>query len=363
MRYVTINTSVTQWKPVFTVDHWFIELDSKLHHIKDPQVDKIWLRTLIWKDSVEASLHSLIVWLIDGIKVKINWPLVFLGTSETLNKGPLGVHVPDFENRWKIRLNICYLYHFLQWKLPWSCSPHQPPRLGSPPGLTGRWAVAACTHGTPDRRPCPPPACSAPRPAQTGRRGAAETGETKHVYSERRGSVGETVTSRNVLVIFRHFHNTAIKIIVRETKLKSSTETFTGHFVTAEKNYLALVVLELSVAVEEARQLYLGQSLTLFEVAETPPVKLTLRLPGLLVHLRHDALDQLQLNKTKCGTGSVCCMPYLQNSENSGILKWMELIFGGEDVKLLDSILFQIWALARNVMRVITHVTWSDIKK
>lgn len=105
--------------------------------------------------------------------------------------------------------------------------------------------MAACTHGTPDGRPCLPPACSAPRPARTGRRGAAETGETKHVYSERRGSMGETVTSR-------HFNNTAIKIIVKETKLRSSTETFTGHFVTAEKNYLALVVLELSVAVEEA---------------------------------------------------------------------------------------------------------------
>lgn len=168
---------------------------------------QIWLRMPIWKDSVEASLHSLIVWPIDGIKEKINLinklkdPLFFWGPLE-LSTRPLGVHGPDFENHGKIRSNICYLCHFLQWKLPWSCSPHQPPRLGSPPGLTGRWAVAACTHGTPALPPCPPPACSAPRPARTGRRGAAETGETKHIYSERCGSMAETVKSKNNFELF-----------------------------------------------------------------------------------------------------------------------------------------------------------------
>lgn len=67
------------------------------------------------------------------------------------------------------------------------------------------------------------------------------------------------------------------------------------HLRTAERSYLALGTLELSVAVEEARQLNLRQPLTLFQVAETPSVKLTLCLARLGVHLCHNALDQLQL--------------------------------------------------------------------
>lgn len=51
------------------------------------------------------------------------------------------------------------------------------------------------------------------------------------------------------------------------------------------------------MAVQVAGLLDLWQPLTLFKVAETPSVELTLRLPRLLVHLCHDALDQVQLKK------------------------------------------------------------------
>lgn len=63
--------------------------------------------------------------------------------------------------------------------------------------------------------------------------------------------------------------------------------------------HLPLVGLELSVAVEEAGLVDLRYPLALFEVDQTPPVELTLSLPGLFVHLGHDALNQLQLRSTK----------------------------------------------------------------
>ena len=63
--------------------------------------------------------------------------------------------------------------------------------------------------------------------------------------------------------------------------------------------YLALVVLQLSVAVEEAGLLDLWESLALIQVAEPPSVELTLSLACLLVHLGHDTVDELQLGGTK----------------------------------------------------------------
>lgn len=89
-------------------------------------------------------------------------------------------------------------------------------------------------------------------------------------------------------------------------KSATSGEPFKGQSMTTESLYLALVVLELPVAVEEARLLDLWYPLTLLEVAETPPVELTFCLPCLLVHLRHDVLDQVQLNSTKCDTAWTC---------------------------------------------------------
>lgn len=53
------------------------------------------------------------------------------------------------------------------------------------------------------------------------------------------------------------------------------------------------------MAVDEAGLLDLWHSLALFEVGEAPPVELTLCFPRLFIHLCHDALDQLQLNRTK----------------------------------------------------------------
>lgn len=79
------------------------------------------------------------------------------------------------------------------------------------------------------------------------------------------------------------------------------------------------------MAVEEAGQLDLRQSLTLFQVAETPPVKLALSLTRLFVHLRHDALDQLQLNRT---TKSMPCEYVCPSSSNLDLktVNWMELM-------------------------------------
>lgn len=92
----------------------------------------------------------------------------------------------DQSIHWKTDL-LSHLYHFLQWRLLWSCLLHRPPRLGSPPGWSGRWAEAACTHGTPDPPLCPLLPCSAPKPAQTGRHGAADRRD-RHSLSEICGS-------------------------------------------------------------------------------------------------------------------------------------------------------------------------------
>lgn len=70
--------------------------------------------------------------------------------------------------------------------------------------------------------------------------------------------------------------------------------------------YLALVVLEFPVAVKEVRLLDLWNSLAVFWVGETPPVKLTLSLPCFLVYFGHDALDQRQLSRTKVAHGAKC---------------------------------------------------------
>lgn len=59
----------------------------------------------------------------------------------------------------------------------------------------------------------------------------------------------------------------------------------------ADRSYLALGALKLSMAIEEARELNLRQPLALFQVAETPSVKLTLCLARLGVHLGHNALN------------------------------------------------------------------------
>lgn len=69
---------------------------------------------------------------------------------------------------------------------------------------------------------------------------------------------------------------------------------------TTTEIYLALIVLEFSMAIEEAGLLDLWNSLALFKVGKAAPVELTLCFPCLFVHLCHDALDQLQLRRTEC---------------------------------------------------------------
>lgn len=77
----------------------------------------------------------------------------------------------------------CYLYHSLQWRLPWKCLLPLPLRLGSPPGWWGHWAEAVCTRWTPEIRLSLQRACSAPKPARTGRRAAANRWHTHRVRS------------------------------------------------------------------------------------------------------------------------------------------------------------------------------------
>lgn len=64
--------------------------------------------------------------------------------------------------------------------------------------------------------------------------------------------------------------------------------------------------------------------MTLDGVAETPPVKLALCLACLLVYLRHDALDQLQLNRTQIDMASMyrMCHPADEKKKVSHFLKF-----------------------------------------